>query len=232
MKIISSISRAIANPLGAAVICLVGGCAIWFAQTPPGGAAKLNASGEQATGQRPSKVDRSDQGQRRKATASKADDRQRTRNQRGAIAANKRGDSPRESAVDRNDIHSKEFEAENEPLNASVKTTAPNMPDSRSKMTKTETTTEPASDVIGPSDPRAPALSEYQTKKTQVFNTVADQKRLALWCDERGLWDLAKAHWEASVRLDSKSDEARRRLGYRSKGGNWIVDVASAEDVA
>jgi hypothetical protein len=232
VKIINSISRAITNPLGAAVICVVGGCAIWFAQTPPGGAAKPNARRELGIGQRSSRADQSGQREHRSATASKAHEGQRTRHQRGAIAATKTRDASQETAIGRNDVHSKVFEAENEPLSTSDKATAAEIANPRLTMTEAETTTDPASDVIGPRDPRSPALTEFQTKKTGAPDTAVDQRRLALWCDQNGLWELARTHWEASLRLDPKSDEARRRLGHRLNGRDWVLDATSAEDVA
>jgi hypothetical protein len=58
------------------------------------------------------------------------------------------------------------------------------------------------------------------------------QKRMAYWCDEQGLWDAAKSHWEAILRLVPNNDEARKRLGFRWRGGQWVLDAARADEIA
>jgi hypothetical protein len=60
---------------------------------------------------------------------------------------------------------------------------------------------------------------------------VDDQRQLASWCDTQGLWDQAKNHWEAVLRLDPCEESARRRLGYRPRQGQWIFDARRTEDV-
>ena len=54
---------------------------------------------------------------------------------------------------------------------------------------------------------------------------------MAIWCDERGLWEAAKAHWEAVLRLDPGNEAARRRLGFRLRDRRWVFDAASFEQV-
>jgi hypothetical protein len=80
-----------------------------------------------------------------------------------------------------------------------------------------------------PRDRRADALVEYDARKAQAGEDADAQKRLALWCDSHGLWDEAKHHWEAVVRLNPRHEVARRRLGYRLREGRWIADAALAE---
>jgi hypothetical protein len=60
---------------------------------------------------------------------------------------------------------------------------------------------------------------------------VDEQKQLASWCDTQGLWDQAKIHWEAVIRLDPREESARRRLGYRPRQGQWILDAKRVEEV-
>ena len=48
-----------------------------------------------------------------------------------------------------------------------------------------------------------------------------------LWCDEHGLWDAAKSHWGAILRLEPENEAARRRLGFRSRDRHWVLDAAS-----
>jgi hypothetical protein len=109
---------------------------------------------------------------------------------------------------------------------------AANSPGRRSGVKAEEPPQASASDTIGPGDPREKDLAEYQAKKAAVPEDAAAQKTLALWCDEHGLWDTAKAHWEAVLRLQPESDAARRRLGFRRRDGKWVLDAAAAEDVA
>ncbi len=78
-------------------------------------------------------------------------------------------------------------------------------------------------------DRRAEARVEYHARKAQAADNTDAQQRLALWCDSHGLWDEAKPHWEAVVRLNPGHQVARRRLGYRLRAGQWIADAALAE---
>jgi hypothetical protein len=80
-------------------------------------------------------------------------------------------------------------------------------------------------------DPRAGALVSYEARRAQAGDRVEDQKQLASWCDRQGLWDQAKNHWEAVLRLDPREESARSRLGYRPRQGQWILDARRAEDV-
>jgi hypothetical protein len=79
-------------------------------------------------------------------------------------------------------------------------------------------------------DPRTKALVSYEAKRAQAGDRVDEQKQLASWCDSQGLWDQAKIHWEAVIRLDTSEESARRRLGYRPRKGQWILDAKRAED--
>jgi hypothetical protein len=81
-----------------------------------------------------------------------------------------------------------------------------------------------------PRDWRSEALVEYNARKAQAGDNADAQQRLALWCDSHGLWDEAKLHWEAVVRLSPRPEVARRRLGYRLlRDGRWTADAALAE---
>ena len=135
-------------------------------------------------------------------------------------------------ARDRADGYVQHFEAENEPLDTATKPAAADHPDRPSKTNGTESAAPSTADTIGPLDPRATALVEYQAKKPAIPDTAAAQKQLALWCDQHGLWDGAKTHWEAVVRLDPKNEEARKRLGFRLRDRAWVFDTARAEEAA
>jgi hypothetical protein len=77
----------------------------------------------------------------------------------------------------------------------------------------------------------AGALASYEARRAQAGDRVDDQKRLASWCDTQGLWDQARSHWEAVLRLDPRDESARRRLGYRPRQGQWVLDAKRAEEV-
>jgi hypothetical protein len=101
---------------------------------------------------------------------------------------------------------------------------APSRPDQVPKRSSAAAPTRPL-----PRDRRAVALVEYDARKAQAGDTADAQQRQALWCDSHGLWDEAKHHWEAVLRLDPRHEVARRRLGYRLRDGRWIADAALAE---
>lgn len=79
-------------------------------------------------------------------------------------------------------------------------------------------------------DMRAAVLASYESQRAQAADRVDDQKRLAAWCDSQGLWDQARTHWEAVLRLASDERTARRRLGYRQSQGKWVLDTRLAEE--
>jgi hypothetical protein len=102
----------------------------------------------------------------------------------------------------------------------------------RPQPTGGESTTPSTADEISPRDPRAKAMSEYKAKRAAASEHAIGQKQLAQWCDQNGLWEKAKAHWEAVLRLDPKNEAARQRLGFRLRDRQWIPDAARAEQVA
>ena len=220
MKTFNAMGRLIANPLGAVVICAVGGSVIWLGLfQPPEGAPKVTLRGEQRTGQRTNKDGRSDPVRHDRSTATRTDETQRSRHARRAIATRERADAGESKATGRREVVVEEFEEPNESPVPPMEAAAADRPEPRPQLTGAESTTALTSDAIGPLDPRAKALRDYQSKKAAAPDAAADQKRLAHWCDERGLWRQAKTHWEAALRLDPKSDEARKRLGFRWRGG-------------
>jgi hypothetical protein len=148
------------------------------------------------------------------------------------IAARRRADAERRKAIARREPDFEEIQATVESPTPSTEAAAADRPERRSATTAGESITAATSDAIGPLDPRAKALMEYQAKKAAIPEDTVAQKRMALWCDEHGLWEGAKTHWEAVLRLDPESEAARQRLGYRRRDRQWVFDAASAEDVA
>jgi hypothetical protein len=215
----------ITSPLFAIIFCAGGACAVWFGVLrQPGGAPEPNQRGKQGIGQRTLS-----NGRPRKDGHQAANDvsrAQKSQNARDRVTAKTEVQS--NNSKRRGKLEVEEVVAENEPLASSAIAKAP----ARSEANDHESTAPSTTDAIGPHDPRALALKAYESKKTAVANDVMSQKRMAMWCDEQGLWDAAKTHWEAILRLVPNSDEARKRLGYRFRGGQWVVDPASADEIA
>jgi hypothetical protein len=74
---------------------------------------------------------------------------------------------------------------------------------------------------------RADLLAEYNGRRVKAAVTVAAQHKLALWCEEKGLKDEARAHLATVVRLDPNHADAWKRLGYKKVGNNWTTDAQS-----
>jgi hypothetical protein len=72
---------------------------------------------------------------------------------------------------------------------------------------------------------RADLLAEYNGRRAKAAVTVAAQHKLALWCEEKGLKDEARAHLATVVRLDPNHADSWKRLGYKKVGNHWTTDV-------
>ena len=59
----------------------------------------------------------------------------------------------------------------------------------------------------------AALVEEYRRKRDQSKDTLNDQLQLARWCEKVDLTDEAKTHWQAALKLNPRSDEARLKLG-------------------
>ena len=229
MKVLDATGRFIASPLGAVLFFAVGGFAIWYGvvQHSEGG-RKASPRGEQGTGA-PTVAGRGMGALARDIAAPAGSGAARqSPDAPGAIAARRRSDakSRKTTAGREGDLEEIHVTAESE--GSSMEADAAVRPGRRSATAADAST----ADVIEPGDPRAKALAEYQEKKAAVTKDVAAQKKLALWCDEHGLWDAAKSHWGAILRLEPENEAARRRLGFRWRDRHWVLDAASAEDVA
>ena len=71
-------------------------------------------------------------------------------------------------------------------------------------------------------------LAEYDQRRSKTAYTADAQWLLALWADEQGLTDQARAHFTAVTRLEPSRDLAWKRLGYRKQDGRWITDAQLA----
>ena len=211
MRVFNAIGRLITNPLGAAVICIGGGLAIWLSVTQRRGLTPT-PSGLVST------------------AAPKADRSGNKPNAQARAGARSRVGARRPKTSERGDGQVEHFEAENEPLADMPIGSVSSRSGQRSHATEMESDAASTVDTIGPLDPRAGALLEYPSKKAAIPDTVAANLELARWCDQHGLWDGAKTHWDAVVRLDPGNEEARRRLGFRRRDRDWVWDAARAED--
>jgi hypothetical protein len=213
VRVFKETGRLITSPLGAVVISLAGALAMWYGFAEPRGGAPKVAG-------------------RANPVAAKSGGTGKKSNTSAGVATQP---SPRirpRNTSERTDALVEHIEAENEPMDDAATSSASTGRARRSQAGAAESDTALTVDVIGPLDPRAGALAEYPAKKAAITDSAAAQKELAIWCDQRGLWEGAKTHWEAVVRLDPKNEEARKRLGFRRRDQTWVLDAASAANIA
>jgi hypothetical protein len=74
------------------------------------------------------------------------------------------------------------------------------------------------------------AVSEYNILKAKTPMTAAARWKLALWCEEHGLKDLAYVHLGEVISLDPARDAAWRKLGFKKQGNRWVSEAEYAED--
>jgi tetratricopeptide (TPR) repeat protein len=90
---------------------------------------------------------------------------------------------------------------------------------------------EPTNQVEAP-----PARAEYLRRRAAMQDTAEAHWQLALWCEQQGLKDEARAHLHAAARLEPNREAAWKRLGYKKVGGVWLtaeqVEARRAESTA
>jgi hypothetical protein len=74
------------------------------------------------------------------------------------------------------------------------------------------------------------AMSEYYVLKEKAPMTAAARWKLALWCEEHGLKEIAHVHFGEVIWLDPKRDAAWKRLGFKKHGNRWATDAQIAEE--
>jgi hypothetical protein len=67
-------------------------------------------------------------------------------------------------------------------------------------------------------------ISDYRRIRERYPLTAAGQMGLANWCKDRGLRDRERAHLTKVVELEPDHAEARRRLGFRRVGLDWLSE--------
>ncbi len=79
---------------------------------------------------------------------------------------------------------------------------------------------------------RTAILAEYAARRDATPRTADAQWKLALWCEEKGLKDEARAHLTVVVRHDPSREAAWKRLGYKKVDGRWATDEQVAAQKA
>ena len=74
------------------------------------------------------------------------------------------------------------------------------------------------------------AISEYNILHANTPMTAAARWKLALWCEEHRLKDLAVVHFGEVISLDPGRDAAWRKLGFKKQGNRWVSDGEIAEE--
>jgi len=231
VKIFNAIVRLITNPVCAVIVCALGATAMWFSLPhPTGSGPKTLVTGDQPNDYRAPKDGRPSAVGHGGSLVTETGAAQKSRNAPTGIVAGKRAQPGRSTGEGQ--VKVEEFEAVSEPGTSPPEDAPAIRPQRGLQSSESESTTASTADVIGPHDPRAKALMMYKSRKTGVAADFLAEKRVAQWCDERGLWDAAKTHWEAVLRLAPNSDEARQRLGFRLRSRQWVFDAASADEIA
>jgi hypothetical protein len=74
-------------------------------------------------------------------------------------------------------------------------------------------------------------MSEYNVLKAKTPMTAAARWKLALWCEEHRLKDLAYVHLGEVISLDPGRDAAWRKLGFKKQGNRWASEAEVAEEL-
>ncbi len=79
-------------------------------------------------------------------------------------------------------------------------------------------------------------LSDYESRRSELTDTLPNHLVLAQWCVSRKLVPQARAHYERVIQIDSDHVTARLALGHQLVAGEWIspqqISVWAAEGEA
>jgi len=75
-------------------------------------------------------------------------------------------------------------------------------------------------------------LEQYHERRLKAPYTPEAQWKLALWCEENGLKESAKAHFAVVTSLDPGREAAWKRLGYKKVDGRWVTAGQLAAEAA
>jgi tetratricopeptide (TPR) repeat protein len=77
---------------------------------------------------------------------------------------------------------------------------------------------------------RAAARAEYEQRRVAIDDKPGAHWNLALWCEEQGLADEARAHLTRVTWLDPKREAAWKRLGGKKVNGHWLTEAEAARE--
>jgi hypothetical protein len=70
--------------------------------------------------------------------------------------------------------------------------------------------------------PRPSPLDDYVVKKGRLAATAQSEYELGLWCEGKGLADLARTHFEAALVREGSFEPAHKKLGHVLHDGQWL----------
>jgi hypothetical protein len=70
--------------------------------------------------------------------------------------------------------------------------------------------------------PKPSPLDGYLQRRDKVGPTAQAEYDLGLWCEQNGLGDLARAHYETALGYDKAFEAAHKKLGHVSYDGHWL----------
>jgi hypothetical protein len=70
--------------------------------------------------------------------------------------------------------------------------------------------------------PEKGPLDDYLVLRDKERTTPEAELELGTWCDDHGLADLARVHFEAALKLDASFGPAHEKLGHVFLGGRWL----------
>ena len=73
---------------------------------------------------------------------------------------------------------------------------------------------------------------EYETIKSKTKNNADDQWKTAIWCEEHGLSEEARAHFHVVGYLDPSRTAAWNKLGFKKYHGEWMSESDRKERIA
>jgi hypothetical protein len=77
---------------------------------------------------------------------------------------------------------------------------------------------------------RKALLNDYLQRRAKSSDKPDDQWKLALWCEEHGLKEQAKAHLYQVLKRDPRREAAWKRLAFKKVGSRWVKpEILAAE---
>ena len=78
-----------------------------------------------------------------------------------------------------------------------------------------------------------PALQdEYNAMRAKAPNTADGHWKVGVWCEQKGLKDLADMEFTIVCQLDPRREAAWKKLGYLKQNGKWTTTARIAAERA